>query len=227
MLKNLIKIFFPNVCSGCSEMLLTNEDTICISCRHKMPLTNDLLTTENESFKKFYGRIPIEHTSAMLYYHKKGIVQQLIHNLKYKNHQKVGLVLGEWYANNLNDIEILKNIDYIIPVPLHKKRLKERGYNQVTTFGSAIAIGLKKQFNDTILIRKQYAITQSKKDLINRNSVSQNTFQAEFSSIHHNKHFLLIDDVLTTGATLEACGKAILQIPGAKLSIVTIAMSQS
>lgn len=227
MLKKLINLFFPTVCSGCSGMLLQHENTICISCRHNLPLTTDLLLAENESFKKFYGRIPIEHASAMLYYHKKGIVQQLIHNLKYRNHQKVGLVLGEWYANDLNNIEILQNIDYIIPVPLHKKRLKERGYNQVSTFGNAIANGLKKQFDDTILVRNEYAITQSKKDLINRNSVSKNTFQAQFSNIHHNKHFLLIDDVLTTGATLEACGKAVLEIPGAKLSIITIAMSQS
>ncbi|MFM9988398.1 MAG: ComF family protein [Flavobacterium sp.] len=227
MLKNLIKLFFPEICSGCSEILFTNENTICISCRHKMPLTNDLLIIENDSFKKFYGRIPIEHASAMLYYHKKGIVQQLIHNLKYKNHQEIGLILGEWYANDLKDNKTLTNIDYIIPVPLHKKRLKERGYNQVSTFGNAIANGLKKQFDDTILIRNEYAKTQSKKDLTNRNSVSENTFQAQFLNIHHNKHFLLIDDVLTTGATLEACGKAVLQIPGSKLSIVTIAMSQS
>ena len=227
MLKKLINLFFPNVCSGCSEMLSQNEDVICILCRHNMPLTTDLLRVENEAFKKFYGRIPIEHASAMLHYHKKGIVQQLIHNLKYKNHQKIGVVLGEWYVNDLNNIEILQNIDYIIPVPLHKKRMKERGYNQVTTFGNAIANGLKKQFDDTVLFRNEYALTQSKKNLINRNSVSENTFQAQFSDIYHNKHFLLIDDVLTTGATLEACGKAILQIPGAKLSIVTIAMSQS
>ncbi|MEO8236210.1 MAG: phosphoribosyltransferase family protein [Flavobacterium sp.] len=227
MLKNLIKLFFPELCSGCSEILFTNENIICTSCRHKIPLTNDLLAAENDSFNKFYGRIPIEHASAMLYYHKKGIVQQLIHNLKYRNHQKIGEILGQWYVNDLNNIEILQNIDYIIPVPLHKKRLKERGYNQVTTFGNAIANGLKKKFDDTILVRNEYATTQSKKDLLNRNSVSETTFQAHFSGIHHNKHFLLIDDVLTTGATLEACGKAVLQIPGAKLSIVTIAMSQS
>ncbi|SNA83756.1 putative amidophosphoribosyltransferase [Flavobacterium psychrophilum] len=227
MLKNLIKLFFPAICSGCSEMLLQNEHTICILCRHKMPFTTDLLVDDNQSFKKFYGRIPIEHASSMLYYHKKGIVQQLIHNLKYKNHQEVGLILGEWYAHDLNKSEKLKNIDYIIPVPLHKKKLKERGYNQVTTFGKAIAKGLEKEYDDTVLVRCQYAVTQSKKNLINRNAVSENSFEAHFSEGHHNKHFLLIDDVLTTGATLEACGKAIFKIPGAKLSIVTIAMSQS
>ena len=227
MLKYLIKLFFPEVCSGCSEILLHNEDAICISCRHNLPQTSHLLLTENESFKKFYGRLPIQHASAMLYYHKKGIVQGLIHNLKYKNHQRIGSLLGEWYANDLKNVEILKNTDYVIPVPLHKKKLKTRGYNQNTTFGNAIAKGLEKQFDQTILVRSQYAITQSKKNLINRNSVSKDTFQVQFSAIHHNKHFLLIDDVLTTGATLEACGKAILLIPGAKLSIVTIAMSQS
>lgn len=227
MLKKLLKLFYPKVCSGCSEMLLENETTICISCRHALPLTNHLLLAENESFKKFYGRIPVEHTSAMLYYHKKGVVQQLIHNLKYKKHQEIGTFLGDWYVEDLKSNETLKTIDYIIPVPLHKKRLKERGYNQVTTFCEAISTGLDKKYDHSILIRNEYAATQSKKNLINRNAVSENTFKAQFSNLHHNKHFLLIDDVLTTGATLESCGKAILKIPGSKLSIITMAMSQS
>lgn len=227
MLKNLIKLFFPEVCSGCSEILLQNENVICISCRHNLPLTNNLLITENEAFKKFYGRLSVEHVSAMLYYHKKGIVQELIHNLKYRNHQNIGSVLGDWYVEDLKKSKISNTIDYIIPVPLHKKRYKERGYNQVASFCEAIANGLEKEYDSTILIRSEYAITQSKKSLNNRNMVSETTFQIQYSEMHHNKHFLLIDDVLTTGATLEACGKAILKIPGSKLSIITMAMSQS
>ncbi|WP_317133522.1 ComF family protein [Flavobacterium humi] len=186
-----------------------------------------MLDIENEGFKRFYGRIPVAHSSAMLYYHKKGIVQQLIHNLKYKNHQEIGTLLGNWYAEDLKANLTLKDVDYIVPVPLHKKRLKERGYNQVTTFSKAISSGLGKKYDPFILIRKEYAATQSKKNLANRNSVSENTFGIQFSEIHHDKHFLLVDDVLTTGATLEACGKALLQIPGSKISIVTMAMSQS
>lgn len=227
MLKKLINIFFPPQCKGCSKPLLTQENTICITCRHEIPKTNHLQFTDNECFKKFYGRIPLEHASAMLYYHKKGIVQQLIHQLKYKNCQKIGTILGEWYAHDLYNSKKLDTIDVIIPVPLHQKRQKERGYNQITTFGEALAKGLSKKLDATILKRKKHTATQSKKDRIHRNTVCQDTFEVQNYSQHHNKHFLLIDDVLTTGATLEACGKALLKIPGAKISIVTIAMSQS
>lgn len=226
MLKNLLNLFFPKICSGCSYLLLENENTICVTCRHDLPLKNDLLLEQNDAFKKFYGRLDLEHASSMLAYHKKGIVQKLIHNLKYKNHQEIGYVLGYWYADNLKNIPALQNVDFIVPVPLHKKRFKERGYNQVNTFCMAISESLESEFEQSILVRNEYATMQSKKNLINRNSISETTFSVNFSKKHHNKHFLLIDDVLTTGATIEACGKAILKIPGSKLSIVTMAISQ-
>jgi ComF family protein len=227
MLKKLLKLFFPEVCLGCSNILINNEKTICISCRHNVSLTNNLYHFDNECFKKFYGRIPLEFASAMLFYHKKGITQQLIHQLKYKNHQEIGTLLGEWYAADLSKNEILQTVDYIIPVPLHKKRFKERGYNQVDTFCKAIAKGIQKPYEAQLLRRNTYAKSQSKMNLINRNTVSEKTFEIKFSTQHNGKHFLLIDDVLTTGATLEACGKEILKIPNAKLSIITIALSQS
>lgn len=227
MLKNLTKLFFPEICLGCSTILLAQEKVICITCRHNLPLTNHLLDSNNEAVKKFYGRLPIVHASSMLYYHKQGIVQELIYALKYKNHQNIGLVLGEWYAENLKEEPSLKTVDYVIPVPLHKNKFKKRGYNQVTTFCESISRVLGLHYDTTILSRQEYGISQSKKSLIHRNSVSENTFTVNFTVNHHNKHFLLIDDVLTTGATLEACGKALLKIPNATISIVTIAMSES
>jgi ComF family protein len=227
MLKNLLNLFYPLVCNGCQKMLNTNEISVCIACRHEIPLTNHLLQKDNEAYKKFNGRIPVEHVSAMLYYHKKGIAQQLIHNLKYKNQQEIGSFLGNWYAEDLKENEIIKTVNYIIPVPLHRKRLKQRGYNQVTTFCESISRALNIPFDETVLYRSEYAVTQSKKGLADRNLVSETTFDVIFNENHHSNHFLLIDDVLTTGATLEACGRALLKIPNAKISIVTIAFSHS
>ncbi|MFV5701612.1 ComF family protein [Flavobacterium sp. XS2P12] len=227
MFESIINLFFPKVCSGCSSFLLTNENVICTVCRHNIPLTNHHLNPENDAFKKFYGRIPVLHTSALFYFHKKGIVQELIHNLKYKGHEKIGTILGEWYAEDLKTIELLQSVDEIIPVPLHRKKLKERGYNQVTAFGKALSSSLNVVYNDSLLIRNVYSKTQSKKTLLGRTEGIETIFDVSFTEKNHNKHFLLIDDVITTGATLEACSRALLKIPGVKISIVCMAMAQS
>jgi len=227
MFKSIINLFFPKVCSGCSSFLLLNENVICTFCRHDIPLTNHHLHHENDAFKKFYGRIPIIHTSALLYFHKKGIVQELIHNLKYKGHEEIGTILGEWLAEDLKKIALLQTVDEIIPVPLHRKKLKERGYNQVTAFGEALSSNLNIDYNDTLLIRNVYSKTQSKKNLLARTEGIETTFDVFFTEKDHDKHFLLIDDVITTGSTLEACSRALLKIPGAKISIVCMAMAQS
>ncbi|MBG6109267.1 ComF family protein [Flavobacterium sp. CG_9.10] len=227
MFKSILNLFFPTVCSGCNSFLLTNENVICTVCRHDIPLTNHHLNPENEAFKKFYGRIPVLHTSALFYFHKKGIVQELIHNLKYKGHEEIGTIMGEWYAEDLKTIQLLQSVDEIIPVPLHPKKLKERGYNQVTAFGTALSASLNLDYNKSLLIRNVYSKTQSKKTLLGRTEGIETIFDVSFTDKNHNKHFLLIDDVITTGATLEACARALLKIPGAKISIVCMAMAQS
>ncbi|AWI25164.1 ComF family protein [Flavobacterium pallidum] len=227
MFKNLIDLLFPKVCCGCKDLLLQYENVICTLCRHDIPLTEFYRNPENEAFKKFYGRLPVEHASAFMYFHKKGIVQEMIHSLKYRGHQEIGTVLGKWYAEDLKTIGLHEKIDAVIPVPLHKKRLRQRGFNQVTTFGMALSGRLEVAYESTLLVRNVYSETQSKKNILQRVYQNENVFDVVFSERHHNKHFLLIDDVLTTGATLESCGKAILKIPGAKLSIVTMAMSHS
>jgi ComF family protein len=227
MFKNIINLFFPPVCAGCHSFLISNENVICTQCRHNIPLTNHHLNPENEAFKKFYGRIPVEYTSALLYFHKKGIVQELIHNLKYKGQEEIGTVLGTWYADDLKNATIIQSIDEIIPVPLHKRKLRERGYNQVTNFGKTLSSGLNIPYNPNLLVRNIYSKTQSKKNLLNRSDGIDTIFDVAFTEKDHNKHFLLIDDVMTTGSTLEACSHALLKIPGAKISIVCMAMAHS
>jgi len=227
MIKSIINLFFPAVCAGCHSFLLSNENVICTLCRHNIPLTNHHLNSENESFKKFYGRIPVEHSSALLYFHKKGIVQELIHNLKYKGQEEIGTVLGEWYAEDLKNSTIIQSVDEIIPVPLHRRKLRERGYNQVTNFGLELSKNLNIPYESNILVRKVYSKTQSKKTLLHRSDDIDTIFDVVFTEKDHNKHFLLIDDVITTGSTLEACSHALLKIPGAKISIVCMAMAHS
>ena len=228
MLNSLINLFFPKVCAGCDAFLLTNEKVICARCRHEIPITNHHLLPENEAMKKFYGKIPVEFAAALVYYHKKGIVQEMVHNLKYKGMEEIGSVFGHWFASNLGNIDILKTADAIIPVPLHRKKLRQRGYNQVATFGHALSEDLRIPYNDGILVRKVYSKTQTQKNLLGRSEVgNKEIFDVVFSESDHHKHFILIDDVLTTGSTLEACGKALIKIPGVRISIVCMAMSHS
>ena len=227
MFEALLNLFFPRVCAGCKSFLGTNEKVICTVCRHEIALTNHHLNPQNEAFKKFYGRIPLESASALVYFHKKGIVQEMIHSLKYRGHEEIGTILGDWYAEDLKNNAVLKTVDVIIPVPLHKKKFKERGYNQVASFGLALSENLKIAYNPNILFRNTYSKTQSKKNLLGRSEGIDAVFDVAFSTENHDKHFLLIDDVLTTGATLEACSRALLKIPGAKISIVCMAMAHS
>ena len=227
MFKSLLNLLYPKTCPGCSNTLLESEEIICTSCRHDMPFTEHHLNPENETFNKFYGRLPLEHASSLLYFHKEGIVQQLIHNLKYRGNEEVGRLMGEWYARDLRSVEALLSVDEIIPVPLHKKRLHERGYNQVAEFGKALAEGLGKKYNDRLLAKDAYTKTQTKKNLQDRASITDSAFHVNFSEADTGKHFLLVDDVITTGATLETCGRALLKIPNAKLSIVTIAYAHT
>jgi ComF family protein len=190
-------------------------------------LTHHHLNSENEAFKKFYGRIPVEYASAFLYFHKKGMVQELIHNLKYRGQEEIGAILGNWFADDLKNVAILQTIDEIIPVPLHKRKLRERGYNQLTSFGNALSGALSIPYNPKLLFRKVYSKTQSKKSFLNRSEGIDSVFDIAFTEKDHNKHFLLIDDVLTTGSTLEACSRALLKIPGVKISVVCMAMAHS
>ncbi len=218
-LKDILHIFFPKVCMCCNEHLVNNENTICLICRHDLPLTHFSSETSNLVEQTFYGRIPIKYGTALFYFLKKGKVQQLIHNLKYNNQQQIGVLIGNWLGDEIITSNRIKNIDCIIPVPLHKKKLKERGYNQVTTFGESLSTKLNIPFYENILIRISSAKTQTKNIRFDRWKNVQGLFYVQNNLILENKHILLIDDVITTGATLEACYKALDKANSVKISI--------
>lgn len=225
--KNLLNVLFPVFCNGCSNLLLKNENVICTKCIHNLPLTHHHNIKETEIKKVFYGLIPFEFGASMLYFNKKGISQNLIHNLKYRNRQEIGTFLGNLYATDLIHLETFKEIDYIIPVPLHKKRFHERGYNQVTTFCKSIENKLTIPILDDVLVKKQHlkSVTDKSKEV--RLTHNKNVFSIENPDKIEGKHLLIIDDVFTTGATIEACAKEILKIKNTKISILTMAYSQS
>jgi ComF family protein len=226
MFTSLINLFYPRICAGCEVFLLEDEKVICTRCRHEIPLTNHLFIPNNEAFNKFYGKIPVEFAAALFFFYKEGIVQEMIHKLKYKGHEEIGTAIGIWFAAELKKFEPLKNVSCIIPVPLHTKKLSERGYNQVTSFGKALSENLNIPYNEKVLIRNLYTKTQTKKDLLGRTELAKNLFDITDAISLNGNHILLIDDVITTGSTLEKCCKALMKIPDVKVSVLCMAMSR-
>lgn len=225
MLKALINLFFPEVCYACLNLLGDNEDTICVDCRNDLPVTNFHFENNDTVKKVLYGRVKIEHATALFRFEKKGLVQQLIHGLKYKNYENIGFILGNWLGNELREIDDYNSIDIVIPVPLHKKKLKKRGYNQVAKFGQQISRALNTEYRDDVLVKITNNKSQSKKGRLARWINSEELFAIKNIESIENKHILLVDDIITTGATLEACSNVLNQAKNVKISIATMAIA--
>lgn len=229
MFKDFINLLFPKICACCDNQLQDGEVCICTYCRAELPLTKDEAINENETKKVFYGRIPVEKASSLLYYEKGGIVQNLLHDLKYRGNQEAGSILGIWHSRLLKKQGWDQIIDTIIPVPVHKNRLKKRGYNQVETYAKAMAKELNANYLNDLLLRKGELRTQVFKNRVARSKgigvdfYLSNTYTLDELS---NKHLLLVDDIITTGATLEACSKQILKLTNCKLSLASIALAK-
>lgn len=221
----MLNLFFPNACYACSNLLVDNEKHICTSCRHNLPITNFHFNNSKIIEKIFYGRVKIENATALFRFQKKGIVQQLLHNLKYRGHEKISLILGDWLGNELKTISNYNTIDLVIPVPLHKKKLKKRGYNQTAKFGIQIAKALNAKYLDSVLIKTTATKTQVFKSRISRWNASKEVFAIENKSLIEGKHILLVDDIITTGATIEACVAVLNKASNIKISIATMAIA--
>lgn len=223
-LNNLLNLVYPNYCLLCQSNLHQNEATICTVCEVKLPYTNYHRTIDNPIEKKLWGRVPIQMASSLLFFEKGLEVQQLISNLKYKNREDIGSKLAEIYAKHLiKDQSDFLKVDLLIPIPLHYKKQKRRGYNQCDAFTKTLSEALNIPFSLKNIERKVDTISQTGKSRINRWENVSEIFKVINPSKLKNKHILLIDDVITTGATLEALANKILAIEGTKVSVLVMA----
>jgi competence protein ComFC len=226
LLKDLFYLFYPNICANCNEQLLQNEKVICTFCRHDLPLTNFQSYTKNKVSRIFSGRITIEKAYALLFFRKQGVTKNLIHDLKYKGNEEVGVFFGNWIGEIVAKNKEFSTVDFIVPVPIHAKKKKIRGYNQVTKFGECLSMHLKVPLNEDVLIRQSATKTQTLKSRFERFNDLESKFSARNTSVFKEKHILIIDDVITTGATLEACAQELLKTPGIKISILTMSYTE-
>jgi competence protein ComFC len=225
LVKDITNLFYPEECLICCKTLTEHEIRLCLACRLDLPLTNFSANEGNEMEISFYGRVPIINATSLFYYNRKGNVQKLIHQLKYKNQQKIGFFLGEWLGEEMLGSERFNGLDCIIPVPMHPKKLKKRGYNQVITFGQGLSKRMKIPLNEIALISISKTKTQTFKTRLERSTQIDEKFQLSNQAILEGKHILLIDDVITTGATLEACCIPLMQVKNIKITIATIAVT--
>ncbi|MFD2563345.1 ComF family protein [Aquimarina rubra] len=225
MLSDLAYLFYPIYCAACDNPLYKNERILCTSCRHKLPLGNFHKVNAKKIEKVFYGRAKIENATSLLVFEKGGLVQNLIHNLKYRGREEIGKELGIWLGNEMFQSADYQNIEAVIPVPLHSRRLRERGFNQVEKFGKEIAEKLDAEYIDFVLKKNSYNQKQSKNSRLTRWINTSETFGLQNESLLENKHILIVDDIVTTGATLEACIEVLKSIPGIKISIATMAIT--
>ena len=222
-LHSILNLFYPRVCAACGESLLKDEETVCLKCRYLLPKTGYELNPDNPLAQTFYGRVKFHAVTACFFFAKSGKVQHLIHELKYKGNKEAGVFLGQQLGETIKDAPLFQGIDYLIPVPLHPKREKQRGYNQSLMIAKGINEVTGIPIGDKYLIRAVNTATQTKKSAEERYKNVKDIFEVRFPEELEGKHVLLVDDVLTTGATLESCAHQLEDISGIIISAATAA----
>ncbi len=223
-LEDLFNLFYPNLCLSCDKTLRKGEQVICLRCERQLPVTEYWKEADNPLAKRFWGRLPVVNALALFQFRKGGPVQQLLHHLKYHNRKEVGEYCGKRLGYLLkNHGASIHEIDLIIPVPLHWKKQKLRGYNQCESFAAGLSSVLEIPYSMTALERVHENISQTKKHRFDRWENVAEIFGVKDAAQLQDRHILLVDDVVTTGATAEACMQTILSVPGTRISFAAIA----
>jgi ComF family protein len=222
---DFISLLFPRLCYACGNHLMRNERLICTECYVVIPRTNYHALEDNPVAQLFWGRCRIEKAAAFSYYNKGSRIRRLIHNLKYRGIRDVGYELGRIYGLSLKAAGYTKDIDLIMPVPLHPEKLRIRGFNQSETISDGIADVVHLPVDTTSLERRTVSATQTKKSRYERWTNVEGIFRVADPETIMGKHVLLVDDVITTGSTIESCTNELLKIEGVKVSVVALAFA--
>jgi ComF family protein len=222
-----VQLFFPEICVTCGDKLVSQEKFICLKCLFDLPRTNFHNLPGNKVEEQFWGRVRIERAASFFFFRKGSRYQKLIHNLKYKGLKELGEVAGKYYGSDLAESPGFSSIDVIIPVPLHPKKERKRGYNQSEWIAKGLGTAINKPVETGNLKRLVYKETQTRKSKFERWKNVEGIFGIDNPAKLENKHVLLVDDVLTTGATIEACCSVLQKVPGIKISIATLAFADN
>jgi ComF family protein len=223
--EDFLVLFFPKLCPACGENLPPSGDDICTSCNVTLPFTNFHLKKDNLFTERFWGRVPIETGSSMFLFNKGSRVQNLLHNLKYNGKKEIGEILGRKFGRSLRMSPHYLGIDVIVPVPLHPEKEFLRGYNQSEMFARGLSESMRVPYLKEALKRVEFTESQTKKNRLSRLENVKDVFQVQKANLLVDKHVLLVDDVMTTGSTLEACANELLKVKGTQVSMVTIALA--
>lgn len=218
----LLDLFFPRLCLACDSHLPPQGEIICLFCQHRLPQTDYHLLKENPFTERFWGRLPLQNAGSLYHFNKGGGVQRLIHRLKYHQQPEIGYQLGVLHGRLLRSCVPYTEVELIVPVPLHPKKQHLRGYNQSDCYARGLSEAMGIPWSGQALARRTFTKTQTRKSRLERLNNVETVFTLQLPEQVKGKHILLVDDVITTGATLEACGLELLKGEGVKLSMATI-----
>ncbi len=220
---DFLEMLYPPLCITCGERLISQEKYICMACWFDLPVSRFHHEPDNKVAQLFWGRVQIENAAAYFYYRKGSRYQKLIHFIKYKGLKELGFEAGKRFGAELAEAENYKPPELIVPVPLHPKKLKKRGFNQSEWIARGMAHAVGSPLDHENLYRKIFTDTQTRKGRFERWQNVEGIFGVKNPEVFENKHILLVDDVVTTGSTLEACAYELLKIEGTRVSVATLA----
>ena len=221
--EDFVALLFPDFCLSCGGALARGEKQICTPCVAALHYTDYHLHPHNELSRRFWGKIDIDYSLAFLTFNRSGRVQRILHELKYRGAKQLGELMGNWYGARLKEAGLHAQFDLIVPVPLHKAKQKQRGYNQAEVFAHGLSENLGVELDSAALKRNVFTLSQTRKDRLSRWNNVNTVFSVQEPEHVQGKHVLLVDDVITTGATLEACANALYKAGAAKVSVAALA----